>query len=74
MTEPTTGSTTEAAPPTQGPGATSELSASAEVVLCDVRDEALSVDEVLGLVDVFLLAGAGGVLIFLSESIPNQPV
>ena len=26
------------------------------------------------LVDVFLLAGTGGLLIFLSESIPNQPV
>ena len=29
---------------------TAEASTSAEVVLCDVRDEALSVDEVLGLV------------------------
>ena len=41
---------------------TSEPTSSAEVVLCDVRDEALSVDEVLGLVRH---PSCGGIAVFV---------
>ncbi len=51
MTEPTTGGTpATGATAEPSTGATAGPSTGAEVVLCDVREEALSVDEVLGLV------------------------